>query len=351
VTVSIFRGDLLKQDDVDAIVNTVNCVGVMGKGIALQFKNKWPGNYKIYRAACEAGEVRIGKMLVFDCGGLVKPNYIINFPTKDHWRGKSEIEFIEKGLVDLINQVKRLGIKRIAVPPLGCGNGGLSWGQVRPLIEEAFATVPDVEVRLFEPAGAPPPSEMEVNTERPNMTPGRAAMLTLLGMYRALNYTLSQIEVQKLAYFLQATGEELKLDFQPHKYGPYSDRIRHVLNRMEGHFIRGVGDGVAEPEIEVIDSALEEAQRFIQSAGSRDLTERVKRVAELIDGFQTPYGMELLSTVHWVATHDPKARSASDALEAIRKWSDRKRDLMDADHVQVAWDRLREGNWLERAAC
>jgi hypothetical protein len=108
---------------------------------------------------------------------------------------------------------------------------------------------------------------------------------------------------------------------------------------------------VAEPEIEVIDSALEEAQRFIQSAGSRDLTERVKRVAELIDGFQTPYGMELLSTVHWVATHDPKARSASDALEAIRKWSDRKRDLMDADHVQVAWDRLREGNWLERAAC
>ncbi len=161
MTVSIFRGDLLKQDDVDAIVNTVNCVGVMGKGIALQFKNKWPGNYKIYRAACEAGEVRVGKMLVFDCGGLVKPNYIINFPTKDHWRGKSEIEFIEKGLVDLINQVKRLGIKRIAVPPLGCGNGGLLWVQVRPLIEEAFAAVPDVEVRLFEPVGAPPPSEME----------------------------------------------------------------------------------------------------------------------------------------------------------------------------------------------
>ncbi len=182
------------------------------------------------------------------------------------------------------------------------------------------------------------------------MTAGRAAMLTLLGMYRALNYTLSQIEVQKLAYFLQATGEEMNLDFQPHKYGPYSGQIRPVLNRMEGHFIRGVGDGVVESEIEPIDSALEEAQRFIQSAGSRDLTERVKRVADLIEGFQTPYGMELLSTVHWVATHDPKARSPSDALEAIRKWSDRKRDLMDADHVQVAWDRLREGSWLETVA-
>lgn len=348
--VSIARGDLLKQDDVDAIVNTVNCVGVMGKGIALQFKNKWPGNYKSYRAACEAGEVQIGKMLVFDCGGLMKPSYIINFPTKKHWRGKSELEFIEKGLDNLVSQVKRLGINSIAVPPLGCGNGGLPWSQVRSLIEEAFAEVPDVEVRLFEPAGAPSPSEMEINTERPNMTPGRAAMLTLLGMYRALNYTLSQIEVQKLAYFLQATGEDLKLKFQSHKYGPYSDQIRHVLNRMNGHFIRGVGDGVVESEIEPLASALEEARRFIQDVGSRDLTERVRRVAELIEGFETPYGMELLSTVHWVATHDPKARSASDALKVIQEWSARKRDLMDADHVQVAWDRLREGNWLESAA-
>jgi hypothetical protein len=142
---------------------------------------------------------------------------------------------------------------------------------------------------------------MEVNTERPNMTPGRAAMLTLLGMYRALNCSLSQIEVQKLAY------------------------------------------------IEPIESALEEAKRFIQNAGSRDLTERVKRVAELIEGFQTLYGMELLSTVHWVATHDPKAHSASDALNAIRAWNTRKRELMDEHHVQVAWDRLREGSWLEAA--
>jgi O-acetyl-ADP-ribose deacetylase (regulator of RNase III) len=129
---------LLKQDNVDAIVNTVNCVGVMGKGIALQFKNKWPANFTAYAAACKAGQVRPGRMLVFDSGGLVKPNFIINFPTKDHWRGSSKIDFIRDGLVDLVAQVKRLRIRSIAVPPLGCGNGGLNWADVRPLIEAAF---------------------------------------------------------------------------------------------------------------------------------------------------------------------------------------------------------------------
>ena len=119
MTVTISQGDLLRQDDVDAIVNTVNCVGVMGKGIALQFKNKWPENFRAYEAACKDQQVRLGRMFVFDSGGLVKPNYIINFPTKDHWRGKSRIEFIRDGLVDLVAQVKRLHIRSIAIPPLG----------------------------------------------------------------------------------------------------------------------------------------------------------------------------------------------------------------------------------------
>ena len=123
--IKLTQGDLLKQDDVDAIVNTVNCVGVMGKGIALQFKNKWPDNFAEYAAACKAGQVRPGRMFIHDSGGLVKPNYIINFPTKDHWRGASRMAFIRDGLIDLVTQVRRLGIRSIAIPPLGCGNGGL----------------------------------------------------------------------------------------------------------------------------------------------------------------------------------------------------------------------------------
>lgn len=343
--VQIVRGDLLKQTDVDAIVNTVNCVGVMGKGIALQFRNKWPENARAYEAACKAGDVRPGKMFVFDTGGLVKPHFIVNFPTKNHWRGKSHIEFIQQGLVDLVNQVRRLRIRSIAIPPLGCGNGGLAWREVRPLIEEAFAHELNVDVRLFEPAGAPDAKSMEVRTKRPGMTRGRAAILKLLNTYQDLNHGLSRLEVQKLAYFLQVAGEDLKLEFEKNEFGPYSDTLRHVLNAMEGHFIRGVGDGVVESEIEPDVDALSEADSFLHSIHDRELNEHVQRVAALIDGFQSPYGMELLATVHWVATRE-HSQGPEDAAKAIANWSYRKRRLMQPTHVAAAWERLADDGWL-----
>ena len=177
MSIQVVQGDLLKQDDVDAIVNTVNCVGIMGKGIALQFKNKWPKNFSAYQAACRAGEVRPGKMFVFDAGAYASPHFIINFPTKDHWRGKSQLAFIRDGLIDLVAQIKRMKIQSIAIPPLGCGNGGLDWDVVRPMIVNAFAAIPTVEARLFEPNGAPDPKSMEVNTSKPRMTLSRAAIV------------------------------------------------------------------------------------------------------------------------------------------------------------------------------
>lgn len=346
MAINITQGDLLKQNDVDAIVNTVNCVGVMGKGIALQFKNKWPENYRAYAAACAAKEVRPGRMFVFDSGGLVKPNYIINFPTKDHWRGKSRIEFIRDGLQDLVATVSRLGVRSIAIPPLGCGNGGLGWNEVQPLIEQAFAALPEVEVRLFAPGLLPEPRAMDVRTERPRMTAGRAAILKVLETYRALEYGLSLIEVQKLAYFLQAAGEDLNLAFVKHKYGPYSDKLRHALNRMEGHFVRGVGDGVVEADIEPLANALREADVFLAEGSHKGLAHRVERVERLIDGFQSPYGMELLATVHWVATHEQRANDFTNVLNAVRSWNSRKEKIMQPAHVQSALTRLIEQNWL-----
>ena len=336
----------MRQDDVDAIVNTVNCVGVMGKGIALQFRNKWPENNRAYEAACKAREVRLGRMFVFDSGGLVKPNYIINFPTKDHWRGKSSLESIREGLKDLVAQVKRLRIRSIAVPPLGCGNGGLEWSEVRPLIEGAFAELPDVEVRLFEPSGAPDPKSMEVKTRRPRMTAGRAAILKVLDTYRALEYGLSRIEVQKLAYFLQEAGEELKLSFVKHQYGPYSEELRHALNSMEGHFIRGLGDGVVEAEIEPVEDALAEAEEFVKANGHAALEKHVERVAQLIEGFQSPYGMELLATVHWVATREAGVHTFDQVLGAVKSWNERKASIMQDAHLRAAWTRLSEQRWL-----
>lgn len=345
MTIRIMRGDLLKQEDVDAIVNTVNCVGVMGKGIALQFKNKWSENFRAYEAACKAGEVKPGRMFVFDSGGLVKPNFIINFPTKRNWRGKSKIEDIKSGLKDLVSQVRRLGIRSIAIPPLGCGNGGLDWDEVRPLIEAAFKDMPDVDVRLFEPLGGPEAKSMEVRTERPNMTRGRAAMLLVLETYKELNYGLSKIEVQKLAYFLQEGGESLKLQFAKHEYGPYSDALRHVLNRMNGHFIHGVGDGVVDAEIDPDARALDEARTFVGKEGGKDLHERIERVARLIEGFQSPYGMELLATVHWIAHHN-NIETLDDAIRAVAEWSPRKRELLRPAHISAAWNRLKGEAWL-----
>lgn len=347
--IKLTQGDLLKQDDVDAIVNTVNCVGVMGKGIALQFKNKWPANFNAYATACKLGEVRPGRMFVFDSGGLVKPNFIINFPTKDHWRGSSKIEFIRDGLVNLVAQIRRLGIRSIAVPPLGCGNGGLDWTDVRPLIESAFQPLPDVEVRLFEPAGAPDPKTMEVRTKRPRMTPGRAAIVKVLDTYRELNYGLSKIEVQKLAYFLQEAGGPLDLPFVKHQYGPYSDTLRHALNSMEGHFIRGLGDGVVEAEIEPTEDALVEAEAFMAEKQHLALADQVARVGRLIEGYQSSYGMELLASVHWVATHEPGVESVDDAIAAVHSWNDRKRQLMRPEHVAAAWQRLGAEGWLRHA--
>ena len=350
MTIHLTTGDLLKQTDVDAIVNTVNCVGVMGKGIALQFKNKWPDNFVAYQAACKAGQVRPGRMMVFDAGAYAQPHYIINFPTKDHWRGKSQLAFIRDGLQDLVAQVRALGIQSIAVPPLGCGNGGLNWAEVRPLIESAFAALPDVDVRLFEPGDAPAPKTMEVRTHRPKMTPGRAAILKSIETYRDLNYGLTKIEVQKLGYFLQAAGQNLGLQFEKHLYGPYSEQLRHALNRMEGHFIVGLGDGNVDSEIEPAPDALAEADAFLAQNPDPAIHQRLQRLHALIDGFQSPYGMELLSTVHWVAIHDEGVTSAADAHEAIGQWNARKKQLMQPTHVEAAWARLVTTGWLEESA-
>jgi O-acetyl-ADP-ribose deacetylase (regulator of RNase III) len=184
--IHIARGNLLEAP-VEALVNTVNCVGYMGKGIALQFKQAFPANFRAYETACRLGQVVPGRMLVHDHGMLIRPRYIINFPTKRHWRGKSRMEDVEAGLVALVEEVRTREIRSIAVPPLGCGLGGLDWDEVRPRIEAAFAELPDVDVHLYAPEGAPAATAMPVRTGRPAMTPARALFIKLMESYAALD--------------------------------------------------------------------------------------------------------------------------------------------------------------------
>ncbi|HEY9293248.1 MAG TPA: macro domain-containing protein, partial [Microlunatus sp.] len=171
-------GDLLAAD-VDALVNTVNCVGVMGKGIALQFKRRYPKMFKAYQQACRHGEVRVGRMFVVPTDELNGPQFVINFPTKRHWRSPSKIEFIEDGLADLRRVVEELGIQSIAIPPLGAGNGGLDWDAVEPRIRAALDGLP-AEVTLFAPAAG---HRAIRPAGKHRMTYSRALLLELLRTY------------------------------------------------------------------------------------------------------------------------------------------------------------------------
>jgi O-acetyl-ADP-ribose deacetylase (regulator of RNase III) len=144
------QGNLL-EEDAQALVNAVNCVGVMGKGIALQFKQAYPENFRQYKKACDAKEVQPGRMFTVPTGELFNPKYIINFPTKRHWRSQSKLEDIQTGIKTLVAEVQQLGITSIAIPALGCGNGGLDWVEVKPLIESAFVELPRVRAMIFEP--------------------------------------------------------------------------------------------------------------------------------------------------------------------------------------------------------
>jgi len=339
------KGNLLEADT-EALVNTVNCVGRMGKGIALQFKQAYPDNFREYQRACRAREVRPGKMFVHDTERMVNPRYIINFPTKRHWRGKSQIPDIRAGLQGLIEEVRRRGIKSIAVPPLGCGNGGLSWSTVRPLIIEAFQRVPDVRVVLFSPLGAPDAKTMPIRTTRPSMTAARALLVKLIEQYEQLAYRLTLLEIQKLAYFLQEAGENLRLRYEAGHYGPFAANLNKVLERIEGHFIRGYGDSQKpDAEIELLPSAIAEADAFLY--GKTAVLGRLNRVGELVEGFETPYGIELLSSVHWVGTRNqPPPTNAESAVQAVSGWNARKREMFKAQHIRVAWSRLVDAGWL-----
>lgn len=337
-------GNLL-QADAEALINTVNCVGFMGKGIALQFKQAFPENYVAYHRACELGEIRPGRMFIFKTGSMMNPKYIVNFPTKRHWRGDSRIEDIEAGLKTLIEDVRRLGITSIAVPPLGCGLGGLSWNIVGPMIVRAFEQLPDVQVLLFAPHGAPDAKAMPVRTRIPNMTLARALLITLMEQYAGLAYRLTLLEIQKLAYFLQEAGEPLRLKYEAGPYGPYAENLNKVLQVIEGHFTRGYGDSPKpDRDIELLPGAVEKASVLLESHEQSRV--RLGRVVELIEGFETPYGMELLSSVHWVAKHrDTPAVDSTAAVSAVHAWSERKRSLFRAKHIEVAWDRLQAVDW------
>jgi O-acetyl-ADP-ribose deacetylase (regulator of RNase III) len=341
------KGDILRED-VEALVNTVNCVGIMGRGIALQFKNAFPENFKAYVAACDRNEVQPGRMLVFETGRLTNPKYIINFPTKRHWRGKSRIEDIDAGLVALVNEIRSRNIRSVAIPPLGSGLGGLDWSRVRARIENSLRTLSDVEVVVFEPSADSHDERSNRSSDVPKMTAGRAALVGLMNRYLAglLDPFITLLEVHKLMYFMEQSGEPLRLKFAKGLYGPYAENLRHVLKAVEGHLVSGYADGgdIPDKQLKLVPGATHDAVRFLKA--HVETQARLNRVADLVEGFESPFGLELLSTVHWITTQEG-ARSMDDIVRLTYAWNDRKRRFTQRQ-IGLAAGVLSTKGWIEK---
>jgi O-acetyl-ADP-ribose deacetylase (regulator of RNase III) len=346
------QGNLLDAP-AEALVNTVNTVGVMGKGIALMFKEDFPENFRVYCDAVKREEVRIGHMFVTETRAFEGPKWIINFPTKEHWRGRSKPEWISQGLQDLVRVIKAYGIRSIALPPLGCGNGGLHWEEVRPLIERAFQSLTDVDVLVFEPT--PKYQNVAKRSGVMKLTPARALVAEMIRRYWVLGIECTYLEVQKLCWFLERTIHELgledplRLGFTANRYGPYSDRLRHLLDGLDGSYLhcnKRLSDAGPSDTIWFDEEKRPLVELYLKQDGAGPLRTILDKTAELIDGFESPLGMELLSTVDWLIRREHCESTVSAIKEGLGKWpggpesAERKTKLFNDRLIRLALDRL-----------
>ena len=343
------QGNLLEANT-EVLVNTVNTVGVMGKGIALMFKERFADNFRRYAAACKAKEVCTGKMFVTEVRELDGPRWIVNFPTKQHWRGDSKMEWITEGLQDLRRFLIDNKVKSIAIPPLGAGNGGLDWAEVRPHIEEALAGL-DTDIIVFEPTQKYQNVAKRTGVEK--LTPTRALIAELVRRYWVLGMECSLLEIQKLAWFLERSIERasltpLDLRFVPHKYGPYADRLRHLLEGLDGSYLhcdKRIGDADPLDVIWFDDGRKTFVQTYLKSE-AKDYVPALEATAALIDGFESPYGMELLATVDWLLSQEGIAPTVPAVREGLHHWGGgpgaaaRKERLFDDRALSIALERL-----------
>jgi O-acetyl-ADP-ribose deacetylase (regulator of RNase III) len=320
------QGNLLEAP-AEALVNTVNTVGVMGKGIALMFKETFPENYRLYREACKTKNVKVGRVFATERRDFVSgPRWIINFPTKEHWRAPSRIEWIRDGLVDLRRFIEEHKIRSVALPPLGSGNGGLDWREVRPLIVEALEPLQDVTTIVYEPTKQYQNVQKREGVER--LTPARALLAELVRRYWVLGIECTMLEVQKLAYFLErqinvrGLPNPLNLAFGANRFGPFSPNLRHLLDALDGSYLRcnkRLADAGPMDVIGYDDAKMEKVGLYIRTE-AKPYQQALDATGDLIEGFESPLGMELLATVDWLL-HQMHVEPTVDSIRAsLTEW-------------------------------
>lgn len=308
-----------------ALVNTVNLMGVMGKGVALQFRQKFPDNYKAYKLACKDKSIDIGKLLVCKEQTVFGEKLVINFPTKTDWRKPSEYIYIEKGLDDLVRVISRYSITSIAIPPLGSGNGGLYWPKVKEILEKKLSSV-DIDIFIYEPTAQ---IKEQMKTERVRLTNGRALLLYVLFDLVRHGEFVSEFSSEKICYFLQKFGARdiLKLTYEPKYYGPYSGKVRYVLNALNGSYIMGYSDMDRKPfeAIFLISDTYQDVENVI--LGNPRLFDIANKTKSFLEGFYSDFGLELLSSVDYLLSVFGNEMTNEQIYDQMEKWSNRKARL------------------------
>lgn len=336
------KGNLL-DSGADALVNTVNTVGVMGKGIALQFKNTFPENYKRYKAACQSKSLDVGQLLIVEEKTLLGEKTIINFPTKKHWKSPSKYEYVSSGLVALREALPKLRVSSVAIPPLGCGNGGLDWVIVKPMIENALDGL-DMDIFVFEPnEEIKELLKKEEPTKTAKLTPARAMLLYLMFQYESVGDQSSLFVANKLAYFLQRTGENLKLNFEAHHYGPYTVQLNHVLMYLNGVYLNGMEQNTQGPfdPLELNYEKWGEIKDYVDTRLSIEQKARLGSVTRVIKTYESTYALELLASVDFVLNSGPVTDS-DDLVSKLKSWNRRKNELFAREDIEIAQKHLRE---------
>ena len=351
--ISYTQGNLLDAR-VDALVNTVNTVGVMGKGIALMFKERFKRNFNLYASACKAKQVKVGQMFVTETGELDGPRWVINFPTKDHWRGNSRLDWVESGLQDLKRVLRERNIRSVAIPPLGAGNGGLDWPTVKARIHAALADLDGVEVIVYEPTDKYQNVAKRAGVQK--LTPARALVAEAVRRYWVLGMECSLLEVQKLAWFLERSlvhlglQNDLKLNFKPYRYGPFAPNLNHLLDSLDGSYLQSdkrIADAGPLDVIGFDDSRKDLVQGYLKSE-AKDVAPALELASQVIDGFESPFGMELLASVDWLLSREGVAPEVPALLEGLANWpaedaagaGKRKSEIFDERSVRIALQRL-----------
>lgn len=335
------KGNLLSAPT-DALVNTVNTVGVMGKGIALQFKERFPLNFKVYEKASKSGEVRIGKMLVVKENTLEGEKLIINFPTKTDWFKKSQYNFVEDGLKDLVKVIEQYKIKSIAIPPLGCGNGGLQWTKVKVLMEKYLGGLNDVDIVIYEPNDQVKEILQKEESEKESrLTPAKAMILYALFKYERFGEIATVFAANKLAYFLQEIGENLRLKFEPYTYGPYAQAVDKLLYALNGKYLKGLEQMNAKPfePLQLNYKRYSEVEDYVNKALTSEQKNRLSNLFKAIDGFESTLSLEILSSTHYALKANPGLKR-EELLERVQ-WTARKKELITAEYVDIAYQHLK----------